>query len=95
MAGFGFVLQGATKDGEEDTLELRFEYNDSGTWQWIILYTKQVSSQSFWERISLKGIFNHKESSEVADPSLPESSSDAFKQVSLATELCGGKHLSS
>ncbi|NXF38333.1 SNX31 protein, partial [Nyctibius bracteatus] len=32
---------GATKDGEEDTLELRFEYNDSGTWQWIILYTKQ------------------------------------------------------
>lgn len=42
-----FVFQGATKDGEEDTLELRFEYNDSGTWQWIILYTKQVSSQSF------------------------------------------------
>ncbi|XP_072708201.1 sorting nexin-31 isoform X4 [Ciconia boyciana] len=33
---------GATKDGEEDTLELRFEYNDSGTWQWIILYTKQA-----------------------------------------------------
>ncbi|XP_014821065.1 PREDICTED: sorting nexin-31 isoform X3 [Calidris pugnax] len=33
---------GAAKDGEEDTLELRFEYNDSGTWQWIILYTKQA-----------------------------------------------------
>ncbi|XP_010128923.1 PREDICTED: sorting nexin-31, partial [Chlamydotis macqueenii] len=33
---------GATKDGEDDTLELRFEYNDSGTWQWIILYTKQA-----------------------------------------------------
>ncbi|NXX54563.1 SNX31 protein, partial [Scopus umbretta] len=33
---------GATKDGEEDTLEFRFEYNDSGTWQWIILYTKQA-----------------------------------------------------
>ncbi|XP_074997480.1 sorting nexin-31 isoform X8 [Calonectris borealis] len=32
---------GATKDSEEDTLELRFEYNDSGIWQWIILYTKQ------------------------------------------------------
>ncbi|KAF1487192.1 Sorting nexin-31, partial [Megadyptes antipodes antipodes] len=37
---------GATQDGEEDTLELRFEYNDSGTWQWIILHTKQVSSLS-------------------------------------------------
>uniref|UniRef100_A0A8C0EZF1 Sorting nexin 31 n=1 Tax=Bubo bubo TaxID=30461 RepID=A0A8C0EZF1_BUBBB len=37
---------GATKDGGDDTLELRFEYNDSGTWQWIVLYTKQVSSQS-------------------------------------------------
>ncbi|XP_076185440.1 sorting nexin-31 isoform X3 [Aptenodytes patagonicus] len=34
--------KGATKDGEEDTLELRFEYNDSGTWQWITLYTKQA-----------------------------------------------------
>ncbi|XP_040442743.1 sorting nexin-31 isoform X5 [Falco naumanni] len=33
---------GATKGGEEDTLEFRFEYNDSGTWQWIILYTKQA-----------------------------------------------------
>ncbi|NXR05477.1 SNX31 protein, partial [Sagittarius serpentarius] len=33
---------GATKDGADDTLELRFEYNDSGTWQWIILYTKQA-----------------------------------------------------
>ncbi|KFP73119.1 Sorting nexin-31, partial [Apaloderma vittatum] len=33
---------GATEDGEEDTLELRFEYNHSGTWQWIILYTKQA-----------------------------------------------------
>ncbi|NXN53853.1 SNX31 protein, partial [Rynchops niger] len=33
---------GAAKDGEDDTLELRFEYNDSGTWQWIILYTKQA-----------------------------------------------------
>ncbi|XP_075271893.1 sorting nexin-31 isoform X4 [Opisthocomus hoazin] len=33
---------GAIKDGEDDTLELRFEYNDSGTWQWIILYTKQA-----------------------------------------------------
>ncbi|XP_074997479.1 sorting nexin-31 isoform X7 [Calonectris borealis] len=33
---------GATKDSEEDTLELRFEYNDSGIWQWIILYTKQA-----------------------------------------------------
>ena len=42
-----FFPQGAIKDGEDDTLELRFEYNDSGTWQWIILYTKQVSSQSF------------------------------------------------
>ncbi|NXJ97765.1 SNX31 protein, partial [Corythaixoides concolor] len=32
----------ATKNGEEDdTLELRLEYNDSGTWQWITLYTKQ------------------------------------------------------
>ncbi|XP_040404572.1 sorting nexin-31 isoform X1 [Cygnus olor] len=28
--------------GEEDTLEFRFEYNDSGTWEWIILYTKQA-----------------------------------------------------
>ncbi|XP_074997476.1 sorting nexin-31 isoform X4 [Calonectris borealis] len=34
--------EGATKDSEEDTLELRFEYNDSGIWQWIILYTKQA-----------------------------------------------------
>uniref|UniRef100_A0A8B9SIG0 Sorting nexin 31 n=1 Tax=Anas platyrhynchos TaxID=8839 RepID=A0A8B9SIG0_ANAPL len=25
-----------------DTLEFRFEYNDSGTWEWIILYTKQA-----------------------------------------------------
>ncbi|NXT89931.1 SNX31 protein, partial [Anhinga rufa] len=33
---------GATKDGEDDTLEFRFEYNDSGTWQWIIFYTKQA-----------------------------------------------------
>ncbi|XP_055654721.1 sorting nexin-31 isoform X4 [Falco peregrinus] len=33
---------GAAKGGEEDTLEFRFEYNDSGTWQWIILYTKQA-----------------------------------------------------
>ncbi|KAM6444389.1 LOW QUALITY PROTEIN: sorting nexin-31 [Rhynochetos jubatus] len=33
---------GATKDGEDATLELRFECNDSGTWQWIILYTKQA-----------------------------------------------------
>ncbi|CAM9290126.1 unnamed protein product [Bubo scandiacus] len=33
---------GATKDGGDDTLELRFEYNDSGTWQWIVLYTKQA-----------------------------------------------------
>ncbi|NXI48806.1 SNX31 protein, partial [Chloroceryle aenea] len=32
---------GAMKDGEESTLELRLEYNDSGTWQWIIFYTKQ------------------------------------------------------
>ncbi|NXC14896.1 SNX31 protein, partial [Corythaeola cristata] len=32
-----------TKNGEDDdTLELRFEYNDSGTWQWITLYTKQA-----------------------------------------------------
>ncbi|NXK36034.1 SNX31 protein, partial [Piprites chloris] len=31
----------ATKDGKEDTLKLRFEYNYSGTWHWIILYTKQ------------------------------------------------------
>ncbi|KAM6281030.1 sorting nexin-31 isoform 2-T2 [Porphyrio hochstetteri] len=30
-----------TEEGE-DTLEFRFEYNDSGTWQWIILYTKQA-----------------------------------------------------
>ncbi|XP_068528471.1 sorting nexin-31 isoform X2 [Anas acuta] len=28
--------------GEEGTLEFRFEYNDSGTWEWIILYTKQA-----------------------------------------------------
>uniref|UniRef100_A0A8B9UKH9 Sorting nexin 31 n=1 Tax=Anas zonorhyncha TaxID=75864 RepID=A0A8B9UKH9_9AVES len=28
--------------GEDDTLEFRFEYNDSGTWEWIILYTKQA-----------------------------------------------------
>lgn len=47
-------LQGAAKDGEDDTLELRFEYNDSGTWQWIIFYTKQVSYQSFEERIRVK-----------------------------------------
>ncbi|KFO90331.1 Sorting nexin-31, partial [Buceros rhinoceros silvestris] len=33
---------GATKYDEEDTLELRLEYNNSGTWQWIILYTKQA-----------------------------------------------------
>ncbi|NXC73536.1 SNX31 protein, partial [Anhinga anhinga] len=37
-----FLFQGATKDGEEDTLEFRFEYNDSGTWRWIIFYTKQA-----------------------------------------------------
>ncbi|NXS97967.1 SNX31 protein, partial [Jacana jacana] len=30
------------QDDEDNTLELRFEYNDSGTWQWIILYTKQA-----------------------------------------------------
>ncbi|NXL90522.1 SNX31 protein, partial [Alectura lathami] len=33
---------GAIKDGEDDTLEFRFEYNDSGTWEWINLYTKQA-----------------------------------------------------
>ncbi|NXC49569.1 SNX31 protein, partial [Penelope pileata] len=33
---------GATEDGEDDTLEFSFEYNDSGTWEWITLYTKQA-----------------------------------------------------
>lgn len=49
LFGFSVCLffQGAAKDGKDDTLELRFEYNDSGTWNWIILYTKQVISQSF------------------------------------------------
>lgn len=42
-----FVLPGNTKEAKEDTLELWFEYNDAGTWNWIIIYTKQVISQSF------------------------------------------------
>uniref|UniRef100_A0A8C3FBL5 Sorting nexin-31 n=1 Tax=Chrysemys picta bellii TaxID=8478 RepID=A0A8C3FBL5_CHRPI len=29
--------------GHEQTLELRFEYNDSDSWRWIVFYTKQVS----------------------------------------------------
>ncbi|XP_062424535.1 sorting nexin-31 [Rhea pennata] len=33
---------GPEKDGEEETLELRFEYRDSDKWQWIIFYTKQA-----------------------------------------------------
>ncbi|XP_068789014.1 sorting nexin-31 isoform X2 [Struthio camelus] len=33
---------GPEKDGEEETLELRFEYRDSDTWQWITFYTKQA-----------------------------------------------------
>ncbi|NWY01189.1 SNX31 protein, partial [Nothoprocta ornata] len=33
---------GAGKDGEEETLELRFEYRDSDKWQWIVFYTKQA-----------------------------------------------------
>lgn len=44
---FLFVFPGYTKDAKEDTLELRFEYNDSGTWNGIILYPNQVISQSF------------------------------------------------
>ncbi|XP_068789018.1 sorting nexin-31 isoform X5 [Struthio camelus] len=34
--------EGPEKDGEEETLELRFEYRDSDTWQWITFYTKQA-----------------------------------------------------
>uniref|UniRef100_A0A8C8S4N9 Sorting nexin 31 n=1 Tax=Pelusios castaneus TaxID=367368 RepID=A0A8C8S4N9_9SAUR len=29
--------------GHEQTLELRFEYNDSESWRWVVFYTKQVS----------------------------------------------------
>ncbi|KAM9164265.1 sorting nexin-31 isoform 3-T3 [Pangshura tecta] len=28
--------------GHEQTLELRFEYNDSDSWRWIVFYTKQA-----------------------------------------------------
>ncbi|KAM3678920.1 LOW QUALITY PROTEIN: sorting nexin-31 [Ammospiza maritima maritima] len=35
-----FVFPRYTKDAKEDTLELQSEYNDSGTLNWIILYTK-------------------------------------------------------
>ncbi|KAM9386837.1 LOW QUALITY PROTEIN: sorting nexin-31 [Phaethornis superciliosus] len=36
------IFLGATKHGEEDILEFRFEYNDSGTGQWVTLYIKQA-----------------------------------------------------
>ncbi|XP_059579825.1 sorting nexin-31 isoform X3 [Alligator mississippiensis] len=32
----------ANDEGTGETLELRFEYNDSDTWKWIVFYTKQA-----------------------------------------------------
>ncbi|NWQ64684.1 SNX31 protein, partial [Neopipo cinnamomea] len=47
------TFHGATKDGKENTLKLRFEYNDSGTRQWIILYTKQpFVLSSCWKKMA-------------------------------------------
>ncbi|XP_062483275.1 sorting nexin-31 [Pezoporus occidentalis] len=66
-------MQSATKDGEEDTLELRFEYNDSGTWQWRILYTKQafLLSSCLKKMVSEQMIKAAKESQET-EMKMPE-----------------------
>ncbi|NXQ90454.1 SNX31 protein, partial [Nyctibius grandis] len=71
---------GATKDGEEDTLELRFEYNDSGTWQWIILYTKQafLLSSCLKKMISEQMMKAAKESQEM-EIKMPESMKNSKK----------------
>ncbi|XP_010014405.1 PREDICTED: sorting nexin-31, partial [Nestor notabilis] len=69
----------ATKDGE-DTLELRFEYNDSGTWQWIIFYTKQafLLSSCLKKMISEQMMKAAKEGQEM-EMKMPESTTNSKK----------------
>ncbi|XP_050748365.1 sorting nexin-31 isoform X1 [Gymnogyps californianus] len=71
---------GAAKDGEEETLELRFEYNDSGTWQWIILYTKQafLLSSCLKKMISEQMMKAAKEAQEM-EIKMPESTKNSKK----------------
>ncbi|XP_074753725.1 sorting nexin-31 [Athene noctua] len=71
---------GATKDDEDDTLELRFEYNDSGTWQWIVLYTKQafLLSSCLKKMISEQMMKAAKEGKEM-EIKMPESMTNSKK----------------
>ncbi|XP_065524777.1 sorting nexin-31 [Lathamus discolor] len=72
--------EGATKDDEEDTLELRFEHNDSGTWQWIILYTNQafLLSSCLKKTVSEQMIKAAKEGQEM-EMKMPESKTNSKK----------------
>ncbi|KFV58560.1 Sorting nexin-31, partial [Tyto alba] len=88
---------GATKGGEDDTLELRFEYNDSGTWQWIILYTKQAFLlSSCLKKMILEQMKAAKEGQEM-EIKMPEStknskkSSIQQKQVSIHSDFISRK----
>ncbi|KAM4686133.1 sorting nexin-31 isoform 3-T16 [Amazona ochrocephala] len=83
-------MQGATKDGEEDTLELRFEYSDSGTWQWIILYTKQafLLSSCLKKMVSEQMTKAAKEGQEM-EMKMPESTINS-KKSSIQQKQAGG-----
>ncbi|XP_042642013.1 sorting nexin-31 isoform X2 [Tyto alba] len=73
------IKEGATKGGEDDTLELRFEYNDSGTWQWIILYTKQAFLlSSCLKKMILEQMKAAKEGQEM-EIKMPESTKNSKK----------------
>ncbi|XP_064298377.1 sorting nexin-31 isoform X3 [Phalacrocorax carbo] len=72
--------KGATKDGEEDTLEFRFEYNDSGTWQWIILHTKQAFLlSSCLKKIILEQMMKAAKEGQEMEIKMPESMKNSKK----------------
>ncbi|XP_064363721.1 sorting nexin-31 isoform X5 [Dromaius novaehollandiae] len=72
--------EGAEKDGEEETLELRFEYRDSDKWQWIIFYTKQafLMSSCLKKIISEQMMKASKEAQEM-EVKMPESTKNSKK----------------
>ncbi|XP_064363720.1 sorting nexin-31 isoform X4 [Dromaius novaehollandiae] len=74
------TLLGAEKDGEEETLELRFEYRDSDKWQWIIFYTKQafLMSSCLKKIISEQMMKASKEAQEM-EVKMPESTKNSKK----------------
>nr|XP_013797407.1 PREDICTED: sorting nexin-31 isoform X3 [Apteryx mantelli mantelli] len=86
---------GAEKDGEEETLELRFEYRDSDKWQWIIFYTKQafLLSSCLKKIISEQMMKASKESQEM-EVKMPESTKNNKKPSSQQKQVVHSSFIS-